>query len=498
MACSPMQREKILAHDRVEEERRMSRSRDTENGVKVMVWGFCGPTGGEIVKELRCRNFDVSEWISDQQSSKNIWDFLRGNIDPVERDVGSLIPYESFHKSYFDIYHVMIARRGLYYAELHEVINEFSLAYHYFSYILKNKKIDLVLFANIPHEGPDFVLYQVAKLNGIRTLICYQTLFEGKFLFSATIEDFGRFKKIPSLFGGDKIILEHGHHQYLSYMEGFTSVKNQGTESVFCEAFHICRLIFGRFVFLLKNPWRPLKARIKGLLIKNAEYNLQKSYLRQIKQHTLNKGALDSLIDGQENIVYFPLHLQPELSTSALGGVFQDQIYAIETLSSLLGNGWIILVKENPKQTFFQRRDSFFKRLNSLNNVYLVDKTYSTYRLIEKSRFVATISGTAGWEAIKGGRKCLVFGTAWYSGLPGCYTYGSDFDLKSFLESIEEKVAFEEFQEAFNGLMSKAGRGVVDSAYSDLVPDFNIQTNAKKVVDSIVEVLRSPKTIWDY
>lgn len=474
----------------------MGRSRDTENGVKIMVWGFCGSIGGEIVKELRCRNFDVSEWISDQQGSKNIWDFLRGNIDAVERGVGSLIPYESFHESYFDTYHVMIARRGLYYAELHEITNEFSLAYHYFSYVLKNTKIDLVLFANIPHEGPDFVLYQVAKLNGIRTLICYQTIFEDKFLFSATIEDFGQFEKIPSVFVGGTIILEHGHHQYLSYMDGFRNLENQGTESVFYEAFHTCFSFFASLVLLLKNPWRPLKARIKGLLIKNAEYNLQKSYLRQIKENTLSSSALDSLIDNRENIVYFPLHLQPELSTSALGGVFQDQLYAIETLSSLLGNGWAILVKENPKQTFFQRRDSFFKRLNSLNNVYLVDKTYSTYRLIEKSRFVATISGTAGWEAIKGGRKCLVFGKTWYSGLPGCHTYGGDFDLKSFLESIEEKVSFEEFQEAFNGLMRKAGTGVVDSAYSGLVADFNIQRNAKKVVDSIVEVLRSPKTIW--
>jgi hypothetical protein len=488
--------QKILAYDKVGEGRIMSRSSGTERGVKVMVWGFCGPIGGEIVKELSCRNFDVSEWISDQQGSKNIWDFLRGNIDPVERDVGSLISYESFHSSYFDTYHVMIARRGLYYAELHEVINEFSLAYHYFSYVLKNQKIDLVLFANIPHEGPDFVLYEVAKLNGIKTLICYQTLFDDKFLFSATIEDFGRFEKIPSLFGGDKIVLEHGHCQYLFYMKGFTDLENQGPESFFRKTLHMCRSCFARFLFFLKNPWRPLKARIKGILITNAEYNLQKSYLHQIKQYTLSKGALDSLIDSQENIVYFPLHLQPELSTSVLGGVFQDQIYAIETLSSLLGNGWVILVKENPKQTFFQRRDSFFKRLNSLNNVYLVDKTYSTYRLIEKSRFVATISGTAGWEAIKGGGKCLVFGKTWYSGLPGCYTYGGDFDLKSFLGSIEEKVLFEEFQEAFNGLMSKAGRGVVDSAYSGLVADFNIQRNAKKVVDSIVEVLRSPITIW--
>jgi hypothetical protein len=465
--------------------------------VNILVWGFCGSGGGEIVKELRRRDIAIREWISDQDGSRNIWEFLLGNIPAVPKDADALIRYESFYRNYFQTYHVMIARRGLYFADLHEVTNEFSLAYHYFSCLLKQGPVDMMLFANMPHEGPDFILYNLAKLAGIKTLICYQTLFPDKFYTVTSIEDFGEFATTPGVLGGTEVPLDRGYYQQSVNMDGLIRPEISEPTGVSVRAMQACRAFFAGPVRMLKNPWRSLKDGVRRILVNDSEPNLRNAYMRQTREHALNMESVDSLIAEHEKIAYFPLHLQPELTTSTFGGVFQDQLYAIELLSSALGEGWLILVKENPKQTYFQRRKLFFRRLRGMDNVRLVQSTYSTYKLMRRARFVATISGTACWEAIKGGKKCLIFGKAWFSRLPGVFTFTDSFDFPAFLESTRHELEFDELQDAFRGLMSRARAGVVDRDYACLVPSFDVATNAPKVADAILEVVCSSETVWN-
>jgi hypothetical protein len=467
-----------------------------EANVNIMVWGFCGSGGGEIVKELRRSGLEIREWISDREGSANIWTFLLGNIPAVQKDAGALIRYADFHRSHFETYHVMIARRGLNFADLHEVTNEFSLTYHYFWQLLKSKAIDVVLFANMPHEGPDYVLYGLAKMAGIKTLICYQSLFSDKFYLMTSIDDLGRFSTTPTVSDDAQIPLERGYYQQSVNMDGLINPEVAEKTALFVRAIQSCRATLAGPSRMIKSPWSSLKGALNRMLVKSSAPNLQHTYVRQMREHALNAAEVDSLIAAHGKIAYFPLHLQPELTTSAFGGIFQDQLYAIELLNSLLGDGWLILVKENPKQTYFQRRKLFFRRLKSLQNVRLVPSRYSTYKLMRRARFVATISGTACWEAIKGGKKCLIFGKAWFSGLPGVGSYGEGFDFPAFIESTEHELRFEDLHAAFLSLMSRAGAGVVDRDYACLVANFDAAVNARKVADSILEALRSPATVW--
>jgi hypothetical protein len=280
-------------------------------------------------------------------------------------------------------------------------------------------------------------------------------------------------------------------------MQGLIQPEIPQKPSVRARAIKSCAALLTGPMRTVRNPWRALKQGMNRAFVKNSGARLQNTYRRQMRAHALTIASVDTLLETHVQLVYFPLHLQPELTTSTLGGVYQDQLYAIELLSSMLGDEWLILVKENPKQTYFQRRELFFRRLMGLTNVRLVPSTYSTYKLMRKARFVTTISGTACWEAVKGGKKCLVFGKAWFSGLPGVYTFAEDLDFQAFLDATNRELRFEDLEDAFHRLMSRAGAGVVDGDYACLVPNYDSAANARKVVSSIVEAVQNPNTVWN-
>ena len=76
----------------------------------------------------------------------------------------------------------------------------------------------------------------------------------------------------------------------------------------------------------------------------------------------------------------------------------------------MLPDDWFIYVKENPKQKEYMRERYFFERLSLIPNTVFVDRSVDTYKLMESAQFVSTITETAAWEAITGGKNALLFG----------------------------------------------------------------------------------------
>jgi len=459
----------------------------------MYVYGFTGEMGGEILKELSSKKINIVACASDQVfCSDKIWNILMGTLPITSKKIDSLSLYNEFYKKYFLQYIVMNTRRGLYWKDIHELRNEFSITFHYFHEILVKQGINWVLFANLPHEGPDFILYKLAKCLKLRTLMCYQSIFSERFFVTTKISDFGLFKTVPSVCEL-KVNIYPGFkqdHFYMKNIENKVSAKNKGFlyRSVnFFSYFSkmIIKKTYNIFFGKMKKPF------LKNAFLKIINVVFNFNYAIWLNKISISSSDLDKIFRKQKNIIYFPLHLQPELSTSTLGGLYEDQLLAIEKLSSKIGKDDLILVKENPKQTSFQRGTDFFRRLKYLDNVLVVDKYYSTLDLIEKSTITATISGSAGWETIKGGKKCLVFGRAWYMGLPGCYPYDDEMDLQKVFEDYNKNKDFKYLCQSVDSLMKKAPIGVVDYDYSEIVDDFNIKENAKKVSDSLYLVLQT-------
>ena len=143
--------------------------------------------------------------------------------------------------------------------------------------------------------------------------------------------------------------------------------------------------------------------------------------------------------------VYVPLHYQPEATTCPDGGVvFSDQREVIDVLSAALPEGWNLYVKEHVTQFVaglqgdMSRDLSFYSDIDYHRNVRLVPVEYNSFRLIDASKAVATVTGTAGWEAMVRGTPALVFGYPWYRGCDGAFHVPSYELCKRALEVIRD------------------------------------------------------------
>jgi len=420
------------------------------SGTPTLSVGFEGQT----LAALRAR-FNVQCAIAEDPSATLNWHALHAlnvqheapPMDPQQWE--ALMAVRAHYPQFVDIN----SRRHYYVPGREaETWNGFVLTFYTIYRLLKEHRIGLVLHANIPHEGFDFVLHQVARHLGIESVLCYQALIPNRFWLSDNMPEFGRFSANPSLF-------EHEPSGYKLpeqwfYMKGSQQDAAYGLGQLLRE--------------VMRRPYRAPPALVRYM------------YARQYRSEV---AALTQHRVPAERYIYFPLHLQPELTTAAQGGVFADQLLAVEALSAWVPEGCFIYLKENPKQTEKQRGPHFYQRLRALPNVRLVGRQESSVDLIRNSVGVATITGTAGWEALFHGKPVLVFGSAWYREFPGVLEWGSGPSFDEFAGNTPPDSSI--VVASLEAALRTAGKGVVDPAYAQLVACFDANENARAVAESL-------------
>lgn len=342
----------------------------------------------------------------------------------------------------------------------HDYINLFNIHFDFFARLFMRHKPDLVIFGCLPHDGFDGMPYLLAKAMGIRILMSYQSVFPNRFFCVTSVEMFGDFDDLP-LFDNPKpcqIEKRHfKHHPHLPPRPGygfdFRTVRSLG------------RLL------LDKGPAR--------LLLR---------YFRMLDYRKAMAACCHSrCLRFDRPYVYFALHCQPELGTSTLGGMYDDQLLAIERLSKLIPRDWVVYAKENPVQTDQYRGKTFFQRLAKLPNVSFVSPRTSTFKLIEHCQFVATITGTVGWEAITGGKNVLAFGNPWYRTLPGVIVFDENMTIDRIMATT---IDHEELEICVGNIISRMWPGVVDPSCAMLYDAFDHDENARAVARGLTAYLR--------
>jgi Capsule polysaccharide biosynthesis protein len=360
---------------------------------------------------------------------------------------------------------------------------------------IESRGITHALFMNVPHLGPDMVLYQVAKAMGLKTLIISQTFFSDSFFSMSSIEDFGHLNPVaPS---GPPVSIQKGSAPDLFYMNA--DWQKEGARGQLS-----WRTIVRCLEFVLrKQPAKVFDFPYLFRLISRAGQVYQSlpkwrdpfgkffhenelAYFEHLAQFEGKN------VDWQAKFVYVPLHNQPEMSTQSLGGLFRDQLLMVEAVARSLPEGWKIYVKDNPRQGAYARGPMFFHRLTRIKGVQLVPLDTSTYELSSNAQLTATVCGTAGWEAIRKGKPVLVFGGAWYKSFPGVFQWSENIDL--------EKIAAHRFdhshlEAAAGHLQAACHPGIIEILYRDRDASYDGEKNVRIVAETVLKLLTNEKPV---
>lgn len=112
---------------------------------------------------------------------------------------------------------------------------------------------------------------------------------------------------------------------------------------------------------------------------------------------------------ADRSFVFYPLHTEPEVALGVMSPEFFFQLTAISALSRDLPAGTILAVKESITGAG-RRPAGFYNQILAHKNVVMLDVLEEGHEIVKKAAAVATITGTAGFEAAVQGVPVLSFG----------------------------------------------------------------------------------------
>lgn len=438
--------------------------------MKIFLFRFNSPMLIEAAREMKRQGIEITYWSGwkrdyemlehSQIFSKTIFhntlDAIRG-IGASKVNEVDFPPVEPFLIQQLQRYESQILNMmgGI---DLEQNITFFEKRHLYYEYVkywhgmLIKYKPDAIIFGDIPHLGYHSVVYRLAQFLGIKTLMYRVLQVPGRLLFLKDHETYSEVKNAMELYKGKNFVPEDlpvdiqlyykrqiESHPGASpfYMDKLFMEKWEKAYKIVPSLKSICQKIIrhskkGTLLRILQLYVRSFVVRrrlasLEDFSCSGLYFKRKAKEWKKIKDNFKKEyESLQSAVDWDKKFVYMALHKQPECSTSAMGGVFVDQILMIDILSSALPEGWFLYVKESPMQwiaprAHLGRYPGYYKEILKRKNVVLVPTGTSTYELINRSQAVATVTGTVGWEAVLRSKPALVFGYIFYMYCDGVF-----------------------------------------------------------------------------
>ena len=435
--------------------------------MRVFLIGWCGslPETVEVVSILKNKSHEIKYWILSNDSAidkskfpeivfHNFFDAM--NNRPAEGVDDSEFPPldKNFIKRFYEAESIILTMMNKRYEwmGIEERKHYYYRLLQYWYGVIERFKPEVIVFSSIPHASYEYVIYFLARELKIKTVLFEPFWINDRMLI---MNDY----KI----GSERLFREVERVREKKF--ALADVSADLTEYYLMQVNKSADATPGYLKDIKKTysgvNWIRVKSKAfwgsirRGIFFERVVNFLFKKFWRNLKKEYLN---VQSKPDFGRKYVYFPLHYQPECATSPLGDIFVDQLLAAEVLSASLPDDWLLYIKEHPAQWlirginyFSYRYEGYYKKMSKLKNTKIVPMEMDTYALINNAAAVATITGTAGWEAVLRGKPALVFGYAWYKHAPGVFKIDGVKSGREALQKIAAGFALSE-QEIINYL----------------------------------------------
>lgn len=247
--------------------------------------------------------------------------------------------------------------------------------------------------------------------------------------------------------------LLHDDGKHIGFLETFQSLQNGDENAITPNDREKADALFNEFVnkpvrpaYAINNAsggFQPKKIIKKTRRIMNKNFLAPSTSIRQIDRafeyeytpvRTVCRGIrgryrrtlqeIKKCMDKNPSLnvpfIYLPLHYTPEVSDIYFGTNFDHHAGFVAQLAKHIPSTTQLYVKEHTSMPG-NRPTSFYEELNSLYNVKIIHPSVDTFSLIKNSTAVATVTGTAGWEAYLLGKPVIALGNVFYNSLPGVF-----------------------------------------------------------------------------
>ena len=390
-----------------------------------------GAEGATIIRELKKASHEVLYWVgafnNEVQNFPEIifhhYKDARLGIPPQKVDAAKYEPPAGklVHQLYRAESMVMMIMNKLFpdmpFEERKHLYYELL---RYWQGVLNEFRPEAVIFPLTPHQNYNYLIYEMAKILGIRTIMFSDTWVSDRTLIHSDLWNPGaKLRQIMRANSGRQFSAEELKPDLRAYYLAQTGQDAEKARPWYFklqkERYRGLNMFIRKLKIFARNIFNPkLFVQIYNFFANRLGPNAWKEYFRFAAEP-----------DFSRKFVYVPLQYQPERTTTPHGEIFEDLIFMVQTVAAALPQGWIAYVKEHPTQWWKQGRGyspfryrGYYEKIASIPNVFLVPVATDSYELINNAQAVATVTGTPAWEAILRRKPAVIFGYSWYRDCP--------------------------------------------------------------------------------
>lgn len=175
------------------------------------------------------------------------------------------------------------------------------------------------------------------------------------------------------------------------------------------------------------------KSKLKRKVILDSSLRLKIRDLKLFCNSSFHSNFYDN-IDAykKKELVFYPLHYEPEAVLFYMAYFFDDQVMVIENILKCINQNQLLVVKEHPQQLglLLDKRYRVIKK--RYPNLIFIRGEEKTVQIMNSCSTVITLGSTAGFEALALGKKVINLGRVFYDAFEGvnnCKSFEEIYDL---------------------------------------------------------------------